>query len=142
MSSKCSIPTAAFPLLTRNRDLFPLVAQRDQLATTLTELSTQVRSARMELTSVEAENVKMARKNAELATRMLALAAAADTQRKEDIEDPKLRHQLDELELRMRRSRRKWRIMKETVGATIAGSGVDWARDPQLSNLVLDHDGE
>lgn len=82
-----------------------------------------------------------ARKNAELATTMLALAEEADTQRKEDINDPKARQQLDELEVSMKTSRQRWRIMKGTASATIAGSGLDWARDPKLLEIVLDDDG-
>lgn len=82
-----------------------------------------------------------ARKNAELATTMLSLAEEADTQRKEDINDPKARQQLDELEVSMKTSRQRWRIMKGTAAATIAGSGLDWARDPKLLEIVLDNDG-
>jgi hypothetical protein len=82
-----------------------------------------------------------ARKNAELAATMLALAEEADTKRKEDIDDPKARQQLDELEVKMKTGRQRWRIMKETASATIAGSGIDWARDPKLLEIVLDNDG-
>jgi hypothetical protein len=82
-----------------------------------------------------------ARKNAELATMMLALAEEADTKRKEDIDDPKARQQLDELEVKMKTGRQRWRIMKETASATIAGSGIDWARDSKLLEIVLDNDG-
>ncbi len=73
---------------------------------------------------------------------MLALAEEANTQRKEDIKDPRLRHRLDDLEAEMKMSRQKWRIMKCTASATIAGSGIDWARDPNLLDIVLDNDGE
>lgn len=72
---------------------------------------------------------------------MLALADEANTHRKEDIDDPKARHQLDELEAEMRISRQRFRIMKGTASATIAGSGVDWARDPKLLEIVMDEDG-
>jgi hypothetical protein len=93
------------------------------------------------LKNVESEHVVTARKNAELATMMLALAEEADTKRKEDIDDPKARQQLDELEVKMKTGRQRWRIMKETASATIAGSGIDWARDPKLLEIVLDNDG-
>ena len=71
---------------------------------------------------------------------MLALAEEANTQRKEDIDDLKARQQLDELEAEMRISRQRFRIMKGTASATIAGSGIDWARDPKLLEIVLDED--
>jgi len=93
------------------------------------------------LKNVESEHMVTARKNAELATMMLALAEEADTKRKEDIDDPKARQQLDELEVKMKTGRQRWRIMKETASATIAGSGIDWARDPKLLEIVLDNDG-
>lgn len=96
---------------------------------------------RNELKNVESEHMVTACKNAELATTMLALAEEADTKRKEDIDDPKARQQLDELEVKMKTSRQRWRIMKETASATIAGSGIDWARDPKLLEIVLDNDG-
>ena len=73
---------------------------------------------------------------------MLALAEEANTRKKEDINDPKVLQQLDEQEALMKISRQRWRIMKGTASATIAGSGVDWARDPKLLEIMLDGDGD
>ncbi|PBP28302.1 hypothetical protein BUE80_DR000640 [Diplocarpon rosae] len=129
-------------VLMNSRDLLPLIQKRDQLSIKLTALSTQVRTARNELTNLEAENVKIARTNAELATKMLALIEDANTKRTEEIEDSKLRSQLGDLQNKMKLSRRRWRIIKGTASATIAGSGIDWARDPELLDIVLDNDGE
>jgi hypothetical protein len=99
-----------------------------------------VLSSRNELKKAESEHMVTARKNAELATTMLALADQVATIRKEDIDDPKIRQQLDELEGSMKTSRQRWRIMKGTASATIAGSGIDWARDLKLLEIVLDND--
>lgn len=90
----------------------------------------------------ESEHIVTARKNVELAATMVALAKEADTQRKEDIVDAKARQELDELEEATRTSRQRWRIMKGTASAIVAGSGVDWARDPKLLEIVLDKDGD
>ena len=106
------------------------------------ELSSKVQSTRKDLESAERENVAVAQKNVGLSVRMLALAEEANTQRKEDIDDPKARRQLDELEGEMKISRQRYRIMKGTASAIIAGSGVDWSRDPKLSEIVLDDDGD
>ena len=108
----------------------------------MTQLSSKALVARNELIKLESENIVIARTNTELATTMIALAEEANTQRKDDIDDPKVRQQLDELELAMRTSRQRWRIMKGTASATIAGSGIDWARDPKLLEIVLDYDGD
>jgi len=94
------------------------------------------------LTRVEAQHVIVARKNAELATKMIALAEEANTQKKEDIKDPSVRAQLDELEKALKVSRQRWRIMKGTASAVVAGSGIDWSRDATLRDLVLDTEGD
>jgi len=94
------------------------------------------------LTKVEAEHVIVARKNADLATQMIALTDEANTQKKEDIKDPSVRAQLDELEEALKASRQRWRIMKGTASAVVAGSGIDWSRDAALRELVLDTEGD
>jgi hypothetical protein len=90
----------------------------------------------------EAEHIIAARKNAELAATMIALADEANTQKKEDIKDLEVREQIDELEKSLKVSRQRWRIMKGTASAVVAGSGVDWSRDPELRGLVLDNEGD
>jgi len=116
------------------------VQQRDHLSVNLTQLKAKELAVRNELKSVESEHSIIARKNVELASNMLALAKEANTRRKEDIHDSNSRRQLDELEASMKSSRQRWRIMKGTAGATIVGSGIDWARNPKLVDIVLDND--
>lgn len=89
----------------------------------------------------ESERIIIARKNAGLAETMIALANEADTQ-KEDVKEPGMREQIDELERSLKVSRQRWRIMKGTVSGVVAGSGIDWARDPELRELVLDDEGD
>lgn len=108
----------------------------------LTEASAEVLSTMEKLTKAEAEHVKVARKNAELATKMLTLAEEADNQKREDIKDPSVRAQLEELEQALKISRQRWRIMKGTASAVVAGSGIDWSRDAALRELVLDTEGD
>lgn len=84
----------------------------------------------------------VSQRNVDLATTMLRLADEVSSHKKADIDDPKTRRQLDELEAAVKISRQRWRIMKGTASATIAGSGVDWARDPDLLSIVLDEDDE
>ncbi|CZR62042.1 uncharacterized protein PAC_11939 [Phialocephala subalpina] len=124
------------------QDLLPFIEQRDDLSITLTQSSKKVSLARDELIQVQTEHIATSRQNAELATTMIALAEEASTQRKEDISDPKARQQLDKLEESLKISKRRWRIMKGTASATIVGSGVDWARDPRLLEIVLDDEGD
>lgn len=88
----------------------------------------------------EAEHINTARQNVELTGKMAALAGDANTQKRDDI-PPKAQAQLSELDAEVKASRQKWRIMKGTASGTIVGSGIDWARDPGLLEIVLDDDG-
>ncbi|KAF8865477.1 hypothetical protein BDZ45DRAFT_413755 [Acephala macrosclerotiorum] len=123
------------------QDLLPYIEQRDNLSIALTQSSKKISVARDDLIRVQTEHVVTCRKNAELAATMIALAEEASTQ-KEDISDPKARQQLEKLEESLKVSKRRWRIMKGAASATIVGSGVDWARDPQLLEIVLDDEGD
>ncbi|KAE8452373.1 hypothetical protein EG329_001073 [Mollisiaceae sp. DMI_Dod_QoI] len=124
------------------QDLLPLIEQRDDLSITLTQSSKKVSVARDDLIQVQTEHIATTSKNAELAVTMIALAEDANTQKKEDINDPRARQQLDELEQSLRVSKRRWRVMKGTASATVVGSGIDWARDPNLFEIVLDDEGD
>ncbi|TGO24216.1 hypothetical protein BPAE_0108g00090 [Botrytis paeoniae] len=124
------------------QDLLPLIEKRDAMSENLAQISSKIQSSREELMRESNENIITGRKNIELATEMLALAEEANSQGKENIQDPNIRAQLDELEGAMKNSRQRWRIMKNTASAVIVGSGIDWARDSKLLEIVLDDDGD
>ncbi|KAI9798178.1 MAG: hypothetical protein M1833_004927 [Piccolia ochrophora] len=120
------------------RKLRPRIDQRDKLSMTHTNLQSELSSQTAALSAAEAQNIENMRHNADLSTTLLQLVAGTNRLTKEDVEDPATRAQLESLEDDIRLQRRRWRIMKNVVAATIAGSGVDWARDAELQNLVLD----
>ncbi|TGO71475.1 hypothetical protein BELL_0570g00010 [Botrytis elliptica] len=123
------------------QDLLPLIEKRDAMSENLAQISNKIQASREGLMRESNENIIAGRKNIELATEMLALAEDANSQGKENIKDPDIRAQLDELEGAMKNSRQRWRIMKNTASAVVVGSGIDWARDPKLLEIVLDDDG-
>ena len=100
-------------------------------------LSTKLRSILDALSEAEAENLTYQRRNKILADSLLALTDKLRETRVEDIEDPSSRKQLEQLCSDATVSRRKWKVMKSVVAAIIAGSGVDWAHDDELRDLVL-----
>ncbi|KAG4032486.1 hypothetical protein MFRU_007g03870 [Monilinia fructicola] len=122
------------------QDLLPLIEKRDIFSENLAQISNKLQSSREELMRESSENIITGRENIELATQMLALAKETSSQGKESIQDSEVRAQLDELERDMKKSRQRWRIMKNTTSAVIVGSGIDWARDPELLEIVLDDD--
>ena len=93
------------------------------------------------LTGVRTENLKAMQQNRELTAKILALAAKTKQGNAEDIQNPDLRTELDELRQETRESRKQYRIIKSVVSAMIAASGVDWA-DTALQELVLDDEAE
>ncbi|KFZ11448.1 hypothetical protein V501_04778 [Pseudogymnoascus sp. VKM F-4519 (FW-2642)] len=124
------------------RDLLPLIQQRDDVSTELAATAAQVLAAREALTAVEAERVVLSRNNTELAGRMVGLAEQVEGQKKGDITDPEMRGKIEEMEREVRRSRQKWRLMKGVASGVVAGSGMDWARDEKLRALVLEEDSD
>ncbi|KFY69121.1 hypothetical protein V496_00500 [Pseudogymnoascus sp. VKM F-4515 (FW-2607)] len=124
------------------RDLLPLIQQRDDASTELAATAAQVLAAREALTTVEAERVVLSRSNTELAGRMVGLAEQVEGQKKGGITDPEMRGKIDEMEREVRKSRQRWRLMKGVASGVVAGSGMDWARDEKLRALVLEEDSD
>lgn len=54
------------------------------------------------------------------------------------MDNPKTEREVSRLEDEVRTSRQRWRVVKGVASAVVAGSGVDWARDDVLCDIVLD----
>jgi hypothetical protein len=91
-----------------------------------------------ELSRVQVEALQVSKRNAELAAEVLALAEAADRNKAESIDDPAIQEEIKSLEQDRKTSRQKWKVMKGTASAVVAGSGVDWVKDADLRDIVLD----
>lgn len=115
-----------------------LVNERDMLAMLNSKLSQDLQMASADLLGLERQSIALTAQNQELAATMLGLAAEVQQSRTEDVDDPALRHRLQQLDREVRVARRDWRVMKSVVSAVVAGSGINWARDEALAELVLD----
>lgn len=71
---------------------------------------------------------------------MLTLAEAAGQNRADSIDDPATKDEIAKLEQELKASRQRWKVMKGTASAVVAGSGVDWVKDGELRDIVLDPD--
>jgi DNA-directed RNA polymerase specialized sigma subunit len=78
------------------------------------------------------------RRNQELTKELLSLTDKLKAQNPDDITDEELRSQLQTSQEEAREAKKRWRMMKSLISAVIAGSGVDWAHDDELRELVLD----
>lgn len=121
------------------QDLPRLVAARDDTAKSVAATSEELRASLDRLSEVEVEVLRVRARNRELAAEVLRLVAEVGRGRDEAIAaDEGARAQVELLESRLASSRQKWRVVKGTTAGIVAGSGVDWAGDEVLRDLVLD----
>ncbi|KAI1397317.1 centromere protein H (CENP-H)-domain-containing protein [Hypoxylon fuscum] len=132
--------TKASPI---ERDLLPVLEQRDQSSSTLSQQSTELRALLDQITEVESQNLRLGRENVALASRLLDLAEQTNRSKAEAVSmDPERAAEIARLEDQVKLGRQRWRVLKGTASAVVAGSGVDWARDPELRDIVLDPEDE
>ncbi len=120
------------------RKLSASLQSRDDLSIAHGKLLEQLSNLLSTLTTTEVENIQVTKRNADLAPELFRLAEAKKARAQLDVEDPMVQSQVDDLKEEVRSSQHKWRIIKSVVGAMVAGSGVDWANDNELRELVLD----
>lgn len=125
-----------------SRALHPLIDRRDTLEIAHTNLSSTLQTLLKEATLLSADNIRTVEKNRVLTAALLALVKKVQAQQVEVTKEPRFSAQLDEVRDDSATARQRWRIMKSVVAAVIAGSGVDWARDDTLRDLVLDEENE
>lgn len=91
---------------------------------------------------LSADNIRAMEKNRALTATLLALVQKVQAQRDDVTKDAAFNTQLNGLREDTATARQRWRIMKSVIAAVIAGSGVDWARDDSLRDLVLNEEKE
>ncbi|KAK5015755.1 centromere protein H (CENP-H)-domain-containing protein [Cryomyces antarcticus] len=129
---------AGFNKTPAERKLLPLLNQRDVLAMYHTTLTSTLSTFSSAVTAAERDNTAANKKNQELTATLLELVEATKPQATEDVQDARVRTQLQTLDSELKTARNRWRVMKGVVSGVIVGSGVDWARDEGLRELVMD----
>ncbi|KAL0936411.1 uncharacterized protein CTRU02_208626 [Colletotrichum truncatum] len=119
-------------------DLIPYVNSRDTTSVALAQVSADIRTTLDELTHVEAESLRVGRRNVELTAEILRLAKEAEKRKTGETDNPATQAEMTKLKAEVKASRQRWKVMKGTASAMVAGSGVDWARDEVLRDIVLD----
>lgn len=124
------------------RALHPLIDRRDALGMAHTKLCSSLQSVLRDTVSTEADNIRTLEKNRATAATLVDLIQTSEGLQANAMKDPTLGAQMNRLKGDTATARKRWRIMKGVVGAIIAGSGIDWARDDSLRDLVLDEELE
>ncbi|KAI1438896.1 centromere protein H (CENP-H)-domain-containing protein [Xylaria sp. CBS 124048] len=121
------------------RDLLPLLVDRDAATTTLASQDAELHSLLDDLKDVESRSLRLGTENVALAERLLDLARQTDQGQTELLpSEPEHADTIAGLNDEVKTSRQRWRVLKDTASAIVAGSGVDWANDAELRDIVLD----
>ena len=118
----------------------PLIVESNVVSMLHGSLAAKLISNTHALSATERRNITANRKNSELSQTLLALADELKVQKLEDIENPELRDQVKAAEKEVKELRRKTKSLKGLVSGTIVGSGINWADDEVLCELVLDEE--
>ncbi|MCJ1403114.1 hypothetical protein MMC11_006337 [Xylographa trunciseda] len=121
-------------------DRLSTTTDRDVTSMVHTNLSTMYQSIMNTLTVTETERTVTCRINQELTRNLFDMTDQLKAQALGESSDPELRQSLVKLQDDTKEAKRRWRIMKSLVSAVVAGSGVDWARNEHLRDLVIDNE--
>ena len=114
------------------------IQRRDAAATKTAALCSDLQVARSRLAELEAKSLHISRQNIEPASETLQLAGRTLDQKAKSVEGGPFGHEIGILEGQVKSSHQRWRVMKGAASAIVAGSGIEWARDKRLKDLVLD----
>ena len=124
------------------RRLVPLIHERDVLALTDSHLSSKLASLQQRFATLEAEVVKLNEENRVLAGTLVEITDRMKGQTVDELDDARLTARLEGLDDEIGSARRRWRVMKSLVKGVVVGSGVEWAKRPDLLEVALDDEDE
>ncbi|KAK1250232.1 hypothetical protein MKX08_010235 [Trichoderma sp. CBMAI-0020] len=116
--------------------------ERDETSISVAQHADSVTKLRDDLTAVQVQSIRVCRQNMELTSELFALAEQAKQKKAVRVDDPRVQHEIEKLTREVKTSRQRWRVMKGVASGVVAGSGVDWAKDEDLRNIVLDPEDE
>lgn len=118
--------------------LLPFIHERDVMAMLHSTIATSVASTRLELSKIDRENLVVNQKNQQLAQAVLGMVEQLKEQTIEEVDDEDLRTGLEAAEREEKLSKRRMRVMKGIASGVVVGSGVEWAKEARLLELVMD----
>jgi Centromere protein H (CENP-H) len=116
---------------------------RDTLAMLQSVALTAVTDARASLAETARKGRKVMGANERAAERMLGMVAqVGDEEGQLGRVSEEMRGRIESEEGAVKKARAEWRVMKGVVGGVVVGSGVDWASDETLCELVMEAEDE
>ena len=95
-----------------------------------------------DMTNTQIEAIRATRENVALASQVFDLADQVKRKKGSRPNDPKVLREIEKLEQDVKTSGQRWRVIKGVASGVVVGSGVDWARDDALCDIVLDPEDE
>ncbi|KAF5023339.1 hypothetical protein F66182_4647 [Fusarium sp. NRRL 66182] len=124
------------------RELLPYVERRDDTSISVAKQAAEINKIWHKLTAAQSETLRKSRQNVALAAELLELAEEARQKKRIPRDNPKMMQEQERLEADVKASEQRWRVMKGVAGGIIVGSGIDWVRDDELRDVVLDPETE
>jgi len=87
---------------------------------------------------IDVEHSRVVEKNRGLAPTVISLAREVKAAKDDAVGQLGIKEELEEATEDAVEAKRRWRIMKSVVAAAVVGSGIDWASEEGLRELVLD----
>lgn len=107
------------------------------LAIAQTNVSARLEGASRSLIDVQVETIRANERNRESAETLLALTAQLKACGPARVADEAVRERVAEAAEELDEARRRRRLIRHVVAAMVAGSGLDWAADERLREMVL-----
>ncbi|QPC74860.1 hypothetical protein HYE68_005612 [Fusarium pseudograminearum] len=120
------------------RELLPFIQRRDEASVSVARQASQTNEVWKALTTAQSDTLRKSRENVTLAAELFELADQAKLKKRVPPNNSKMMEEQERLEAEVNASKQKWRVMKGVAGGIIVGSGVDWAQDDELRDVVLD----
>ncbi|KAF5006283.1 hypothetical protein FDECE_7329 [Fusarium decemcellulare] len=130
------------PRLTVTSELLPYVERRDETSISVAKQAAETGRIWDELTAVQSDTLRVSRQNVASTAELFELAEEAKQKKKVPANNSKMMQEQERLEAEVKASKQRWRVMKGVAGGIVAGSGIDWARDEKLRDVVLDPETE
>ncbi|KAF2663757.1 hypothetical protein BT63DRAFT_111486 [Microthyrium microscopicum] len=134
--------THASPKSSLDKELARAVHARDVLNLLTSAIASQVREVDARVRSAERDVKAGNENNVSLASQVVSSAQGLRRVGTEDVEAGPVRKRLEEVDKEIAEKRREWRVRKSLVAGVVVGSGVKWAENEALVELVLDDEDE
>lgn len=115
------------------RALFSLLERRDTLSSTHASLSHLLSTALAELGEAEREHIELREQNRELAVQAIERARIRQEEARKR-QGPEYQAEQENL----RQMKKRWEVVSNITQQIITQSGVDWSRDDNLREIVLE----